>query len=162
MDEDQKFKAAHSIPTKLEVISGRNYKNKEKWMAPWRTQSTQEEAWLVVGGFLFNHIVLLLHYRLLLLIRSTLKAMQHVEGNILCRLYTMHEFRQIWRKSRIMHNVYPGDSCLIWFVIRQFATTSSFCMNHQGTGTWFSLICQWSVYLYTPFVHFGGFILEVS
>ncbi len=78
----------------------------------------------------------------------------------------MHQSRQIWRKSRITHSVYPGDSCLIrawfdlWFMIRQFATISGFWMNHQRTRTWFALICLWCVYLYTLFMHFGGFLVH--
>ncbi len=38
-----------------------------------------------MGRLTFDNIGLLTQYGLLLLIRSTLKAMQHVEGNILAR-----------------------------------------------------------------------------
>ncbi len=51
------------------------------------------------------------------------------------------------------------QSCLIWFVIRRFATNSGFWTNHQRTRTWFELICLWCVYLYTLFMHFGGFLV---
>ncbi len=77
----------------------------------------------------------------------------------------MHESRQICRKSRITHSVYPGNSHPIrawsdpWFAICQFATTSGFRTKHQRTRTWFALICLWCVYLYTLFVHFGGFLV---
>ncbi len=77
----------------------------------------------------------------------------------------MHESRQIWHNSRVTHSVYPGDSrpiCAwfdLWFEIHQFATSSSFCTNHQRPRTWFALICLWCVYLYTLFLHFGGFLV---
>ncbi len=77
----------------------------------------------------------------------------------------MHKSRRIWRKSRITHSVYSGNSrpirawCDSWFAIRQFPTTSGFCTNHQRARTWFALIYLWCVYLYTLFVHFGGFLV---
>ncbi len=76
-----------------------------------------------------------------------------------CTLCTNLDKSGANHKSRIVYTQVIRIWFDSWFAIRQFATTSSFCTNHQRTWTWFALICLWCVYLYALFVHFGGFLV---
>ncbi len=87
-----------------------------------------------------------------------------IASNAGCMLYTNLDKFGANHESRIVYTRVICIRFVPWFAIRQFATTSSFCTNNQGTRTWFALICLWCVYLYTLFMQFGGFLvyLEVS